>query len=197
MTCKSHADDAAIVDGAAAAKAAAGKVGKHRDLVLFVYLYRLISAPARCTPLAGNPDNRFLPFAVEEGGRIGTDAEAYIDAIVRAGSADPATWCATKTYCMRALAITTAKGIARVLTRRRHVYLYHLISAPPSRPPRRPSSNGPKPPSATSLAHLAHITTPLDRAHDAVAPAPRAAEDSFYASTTTSLMQSAAAMVGA
>ena len=76
--------------------------------------------------LAGNPDNRFLPFAVEEGGRIGTDAEAYIDAIVRAGSADPATWCATKTYCMRALAITTAKGIARVLTRRR--------LAPPSSP---------------------------------------------------------------
>ena len=119
--------------------------------------------------LAGNPDNRFLPFAVEEGGRIGTDAEAYIDAIVRAGSADPATWCATKTYCMRALAITTAKGIARVLTRRRLA------------PPRRPSSNGPKPPSATSLAHLAHITTPLDRADDAVAPAPRAAEDPFYA----------------
>ena len=88
----------------------------------------------------------------DEGGRIGTDAEAYIDAIVRAGSADPATWCATKTYCMRALAITTAKGIARVLTRRRLA------------PPRRPSSNGPKPPSATSLAHLAHITTPLDRA---------------------------------
>ena len=29
-----------------------------------------------------NPDNRFLPFAVEEGGRFGTDAEAYIDAIV-------------------------------------------------------------------------------------------------------------------
>ena len=77
---------------------------------------------------------------VEEGGRIGTDAEAYIDAIVRAGSADPATWCATKTYCMRSLAITTAKGIARVLTRRRLA------------PPRRPSSNGPKPPSATSLA---------------------------------------------
>ena len=47
VTCKSHADDAAIVDGAAAAKAAASKVGKHRDLVL-----------------ADNPDNRFLPFAV-------------------------------------------------------------------------------------------------------------------------------------
>ena len=57
VTCKSHANDAAIVDGAAAAKAAAGKVGKHRDLVL-----------------AGNPDNRFVPFAVEEGGRLGTDA---------------------------------------------------------------------------------------------------------------------------
>ena len=55
VTCKSHVNDAAIVDGAAAAKAAAGKVGKHRDLVL-----------------AGNPDNRFVPFAVEEGGRLGT-----------------------------------------------------------------------------------------------------------------------------
>ena len=75
LPCKSHADDAAIVDGAAAAKAAAGKVGKHRALVL-----------------AGNPENRFLSFAVEEGGRLGTNAEAhYIDAIVRAGSADLAT----------------------------------------------------------------------------------------------------------
>ena len=70
VTCKSHANDAAIVDGAAAAKAAAGKVGKHRDLVL-----------------AGNPDNRFVPFAVEEGGRLGTDAEALVDVMVRAGSA--------------------------------------------------------------------------------------------------------------
>ena len=123
---------------------------------------------------------------MEEGGRIGTDAEAYyIDAIVRAGSADPATWYATKSYCMRALAITTAKGVARVLTRRRLA------------PPRRPSSNGPKPPSATSLAHLAHITTPLDRSHVYTAPAAGDAEDPFYASTTTSLMQSAAAMVGA
>ena len=34
VTCKSHADDAAMVDGASAAKAAAGKVSKHRDLVL-------------------------------------------------------------------------------------------------------------------------------------------------------------------
>ena len=95
VTCKSHVNDAAIVDGAAAAKAAAGKVGKHRDLVL-----------------AGNPDNRFVPFAVEEGGRLGTDAEALVDVMVRAGSADPTTWCATKTYCMRTLAVTTAKGIA-------------------------------------------------------------------------------------
>ena len=67
VTCKSHVNDAAIVDGAAAAKAAAGKVGKHRDLVL-----------------AGNPDNRFVPFAVEEGGRLGTDAEALVDVMVRA-----------------------------------------------------------------------------------------------------------------
>ena len=66
----------ASAPGAAAAKAAAGKVGKHRDLVL-----------------AGNPDNRFVPFAVEEGGRLGTDAEALVDVMVRAGSADPTTWC--------------------------------------------------------------------------------------------------------
>ena len=43
-TCKSHADNAAIVDGSAAAKAAAGKV--------CVSTYHLISAPARCGPLA-------------------------------------------------------------------------------------------------------------------------------------------------
>ena len=162
VTCKSHADNAAIVDGASAAKAAAGKVSKHRDLVL-----------------AGCPDDRFVPFAVEEGGRLGTDAEAFVDAIVRAGSADPTTWCATKTYCMRAISFTTARGVARVLTR-----------------PRR-SSAAPKPPSATSLAHLAHITTPLDHLADAATLAPTTAEDPFYSSTTTSPMQSAAAMVGA
>ena len=99
VTCKSQADNAAMVDGASAAKAAAGKVSKHRDLVL-----------------AGCPEDRFVPFAVEEGGRLGTDAEAFVDAIVRAGSADPTTWCATKTYCMRAIAFTTARGVARVLT---------------------------------------------------------------------------------
>ena len=145
---------------ASAAKAAAGKVSKHRDLVL-----------------AGCPEDRFVPFAVEEGGRLGTDAEAFVDAIVRAGSADPTTWCATN--CMRAIAFTTARGVARVLTR-----------------PRR-SSAAPKPPSATSLAHLAHITTPLDHLADAATLAPTTAEDPFYSSTTTSPMQSAAAMVGA
>ena len=35
-----------------------------------------------------------------------------------------ATWCATKTYCMRALAFTTARGVARVLTRRRGVVFH-------------------------------------------------------------------------
>ena len=174
-TCKSHADNAAIVDGAAAAKAAAGKVGKHRDLVL-----------------AGDPDNRFVPFAVEEGGRLGADAEAFVDAIVRAGSADPTTWCATKTYCIfRALAFTTARGVARVLTRRR-------LAAP--RRSSSSSSTAPKPPSATSLAHLAHITTPLDHTDDTATVTPRMAGDPFFSpspSTTTSPMQSAAAMVGA
>ena len=49
----------------------------------------------------------------------------------------------------------------------------------------------------TSLAHLAHITTPLDHLADAATLAPTTAEDPFYSSTTTSPMQSAAAMVGA
>ena len=68
VTCKSAAinGDAAVVDGAAAAAAAAKKISKHRDLVL-----------------AANPDNRFAPFAVEEGGGIGTDAGALVDAIRR------------------------------------------------------------------------------------------------------------------
>ena len=76
-------------------------------------------------------------------------------------------------------------GVVRVLTCRRLA------------PPRRPSSNAPKPPSATSLAHLAHITTPLDHLADAATLAPTTAGDPFYSSTTTSPMQSAAAMVGA
>ena len=42
--------DSAVVDGAAAAKAAAAKITYHRDNIL-----------------AANPDNRFAPFAVEEG----------------------------------------------------------------------------------------------------------------------------------
>ena len=62
---------------------------------------------------------------------------------------------------------------------------------------RRRSSAAPKPPSATSLAHLAHITTPLDHFTDDATLAPTTAEDPFYSSTTTSPMQSAAAMVGA
>ena len=101
---------------------------------------------------------------------------------------DPTTWCATIywTYCIRAIAFTTARGVARVLTR------------PRLKAPRRLSSAAPKPPSATSLAHLAHITTtPLDRFADAATLAPTTAEDPFYSSTTTSPMQSAAAMVGA
>ena len=112
VTCKSAAinGDAAVVDGAAAAAAGAKKIDKHRDLVL-----------------AANPDNRFVPFAVEEGGRVGTDAEELVDAIVRAGSTDPTTWLSMKTFCMRALATTTAKGVARVLGRQR-------LSTPRRRP---------------------------------------------------------------
>ena len=134
VTCKSQAvrGNAAVVNGAAAASAAAAKIGKHRDLIL-----------------AANPDNRFAAFAIEEGGRIGTDAEALIDTIVRAGSSDPATWLATKTYCMRALATTTAKGVARIVNR------------PRLRMPRRRSTGAPtRPLTAAFLAHLAHIAPP-------------------------------------
>ena len=57
VTCKSHADNAAMVDGASAAKAAAGKVSKHRDLVL-----------------AGCPDDRFSCDAAEVTARTGTQS---------------------------------------------------------------------------------------------------------------------------
>ena len=69
-----------VVDGAAAAAAAAGKISSHRDLVL-----------------SANPDNRFLPWAVEEGGRLGADAEALVDTLIRAGCPDPASRRAAKT----------------------------------------------------------------------------------------------------
>ena len=48
-----------------------------------------------------------------------------------------------------------------------------------------------------NLAHLAHITTPLDCTDDTAVPVPLMAEGAFYSATTTSPMQSAAAMVGA
>ena len=112
---------------------AGAKISIHRDLVL-----------------AANPDNRFAPFAVEEGGRIGTDAEALVDAIVRAGSTDLTTWLPTKTFCMGALATTTAKGFARMLNRRR-------LPTPRRRP--GSASTGQRtnwPPTAANLAHIRH-----------------------------------------
>jgi len=178
VTSKSAAinGDAAVVDGAAAAAAGAKKIDKHRDLVL-----------------AANPDNRFVPFAVEEGGRIGTDAEELVDAIVRAGSTDPTTWLSMKTFCMRALATTTAKGVARVLGRQR-------LSMPRRRPGGAP--NGP--PTAAHLAHIANIS-PLDGTIPPVPPATTgdlfspssSSSSSSSTTTTTSSMQPAAAMVGA
>ena len=63
VTCKTQVENgnAAVIDGAAAASAAAAKIRKHRDLIL-----------------AANPDNRFVAFAVEEGGERekGTSAVA-------------------------------------------------------------------------------------------------------------------------
>ena len=173
VTCKSNMRDAAVVDGAAAAKAAATKIKYHRDNIL-----------------AASPDNRFAPFAVEEGGRLGTDAEALVDAIVRAGSSDPTTLLPTKTYCMRALAATTVRGVARVIGRAR-------LPAPRRRSARAQTGL----PSAATLAHIAHIANPPG---DTAAPVPPATGDLFPSSssssttttTTTTPMQSAAAMVG-
>ena len=132
VTCKSNMTDSAVVDSAAAAKAAAAKITYHRDNIL-----------------AANPNNRFAPYAVEEGGRLGADAEALVDAIVRAGSSDPTTWLPTKTYCMRALAATTVRGVARIIGRAR-------LPAPRRRSAR--ASTGL--PSAATLAHIAHIANP-------------------------------------
>ena len=162
--------DAAVVDGAAAAAAAHKKIGKHRDVVL-----------------SGNPLNGFTAFAVEEGGRIGRDAEALIDALVRASSPDPTNWLALKTYCMRSLATTTAKGIARV------------ISRPRIRAPRhRPGVVATGPPTAATLAHIARITQ-LDGTVSPVPPAnlenPFPFAFSTTTTTTTSPMQPAAATV--
>ena len=172
VTCKSNMRDAAVVDGAAAAKAAAAKVTYHRDNIL-----------------AANPDNRFAPFAVEEGGRLGADAEALVDAIVRAGSSDSTTWLPTKTYCMRALAATTVRGVARIIGRAR-------LPAPRRRSARAPTGL----PTAATLAHIAHIANPPG---DTAAPVPPATGDPFPSSsssstttTTATPMQSAAATVG-
>ena len=168
-----------VVDGAAAAAAAAGKISSHRDLVL-----------------SANPDNRFLPWAVEEGGRLGADAEALVDTLIRAGCPDPASRRAAKTYWMRALAVTTARGVARVL-QRLCVYDIKRRRLPT---PRLPSNaDAPGRPSAASLAHLAHITTPMDRTNDAVSPAPVTHRHplSPTSTTTSSPMQSPAATVGA
>ena len=172
VTCKSAIRTGSdIVDGAAAAAAAAGKISAHRALVL-----------------SANPDNRFLPWAVEEGGRLGADAEALVDTLIRAGCPDLASRRSAKTYWMRVFAVTTARGVARVVQRRRL----------PT--PRFPSNaDTPGRPSAASLAHLAHITTLMDRTNDAVSPAPVTHRHplSPTSTTTSSPMQSPAAMVGA
>ena len=127
--------------------------------------------------------------AVEEGGRLGADAEALVDAIVRAGSSDSTTWLPTKTYCMRALAATTVRGVARIIGRAR-------LPAPRRRSARAPTGL----PSAATLAHIAHIANPPG---DTAAPVPPATGDPFPSSsssstttTTATPMQSAAATVG-
>jgi len=88
---------------------------------------------------------------------------------------------------MRAIAFTTARGVARVLTRPR------LTASPPVvRRTQAALGDFPRAPRALSLSH---ITTPLDRFAEVATLAATTAEDPFYSSTTISPMQSAAAMV--
>ena len=60
---------------------------------------------------------------------------------------------------MRAFSVATAAGVARVIGRRR---------LPRPRLPLHTTA----PATAATAAHIQHVATPLDRAHDAVSPTP-------------------------
>ena len=55
---------------------------------------------------------------------------------------------------MRAIAVTTQRGVTRVISR--------------PRLPQPPSNGNPGPPSAANLAHLTHMTTANDQTNDHV-----------------------------
>lgn len=169
-TCASHVEDAAVVPGSAAAKAAVGKMDYHGAAVA-----------------STGPGALFVPFAVETGGRIDTCAEALIDALVRAGSNDRRAWGPVKTYWMRALAVTIQKGVHKVIARPRLPQPRLFL------PSNGNSSGNSGPPSAASLARLAHITTMNDRTNDHVDVEPMDVQDPFHISRTS---QPSAALVG-
>ena len=175
VTCKSNMRDAAVGTEQQRRKQQQQKIKYHRDDIP-----------------AASPDNRFAPFAVEEEADLAPTPRPSLTHICRAGSPDPTTWLPTKTYCMRALAATTVRGVARIIGRAR-------LPAPRRRSARAPTGL----PSAATLAHIAHIANPPG---DTAAPVPPATGDLFPSSsssstttttTTTTPMQSGAAMVGA
>ena len=114
-------------------------------------------------------------------------AEALIDALVRAGSNDRRAWGPVKTYWMRALAVTIQKGVHKVIARPRLPQPRLFL------PSNGNSSGNSGPPSAASLARLAHITTMNDRTNDHVDVEPMDVQDPFHISRTS---QPSAALVG-
>jgi hypothetical protein len=169
-TCASHVEDAAVVAGSAAAKAAVAKMGYHGAAVA-----------------STGPDALFVPFAAETGGRVDMSAEALIDALVRASSKDRRAWGPVKTYWMRALAVTIHKGVHKVIARPRLPQPRLFL------PSNGNSSGNSGPPSAASLSRLAHITTPNDRTNDHLNLEPADVQDPFHISRSS---QPSAALVG-
>jgi len=165
-TCASYVHDAAVVPGATAAKAAVSKVDWHGAAVA-----------------SSGPGNIFIPLAIEMGGRLDPPAEALVDALIRAGTPDRRMWSPFKTFWMRAIAVATQKGVARVISRPRL----------PQPPLLLPSNGNPAPPSAANLARLAHMTSVNDQTNDHVHVEPMNDQDPFH---TTRSPQPSAAPVG-
>jgi hypothetical protein len=155
-----------VVPGATAAKAAVSKVDWHGAAVA-----------------SSGPGNIFIPLAFEMGGRPDPPAEALVDALIRAGTPDRRMWSPFKTFWMRAIAVATQKGVARVISRPRL----------PQPPLLLPSNGNPAPPSAANLARLAHMTSVNDQTNDHVHVEPMNDQDPFH---ITRSPQPSAAPVG-
>ena len=67
---------------------------------------------------------------------------------------------------MRAIAVTTQRGVTRVISR--------------PRLPQPPSNGNPGPPSAANLAHLTHMTTANDQTNDHVHVEPTNDQGPFH-----------------